>query len=426
MADGDWIEWDKKYVWHPFTQVKTELPPIPIVSAKGMDLVTNEGNVIKDMNASWWVNIFGHCHPNIVKAIQQQIQQMDQVIFAGITHRPAAELSKLLIEFTGFRYDKVFFSDNGSTSIEVALKMAMQFYHNQGTERKKVMALEGAYHGDTFGAMSVGERDYFNRPFERHFFEVEYLPLPSEENFKEVYKKAEKLLHSGEVYAFIFEPLVQGSSGMRMYSEKHLDELIHLCQKNEVLTIADEVMTGFGRTGKRLAIDHLKQVPDIICLSKGITGGSLPLGITLTGQRLYNIFLHDEKAKGFLHGHSYTGNAVIAAAAVATIKTWHEENIDQKLVEIENLYQSAIERLEKLDFIENIRLNGTILAFEYKTDGDSDYFHPKRDSLYRYFISQGLLIRPLGNTIFLMPPYCVTQDEIDKAITAVENIPTDY
>ena len=297
----EWIDWDEKYVWHPFTQAQTEKNPLPIVRGEDAFLFDANGKKYLDANSSWWVNVHGHGHPALKTAISEQLEKLQHVIFAGIAHEPAARLSKDLLKWLPNDFQKAFFSDNGSTSTEVAIKMALQFWFNKGQNRRKVIAIEGAYHGDTFGAMSVSERDVFNRPFEALLFDVEFIPFPEKGREEEVLNRIGELVKGGEIAAFIFEPLVQGASGMRMYSTSFLERAIQFCQSQEVLCIADEVMTGFGRTGKMFAIDHLNVNPDIICLSKGLTGGYLPMGLTITGMKLYNAFLSDKKQDGFLH-----------------------------------------------------------------------------------------------------------------------------
>ena len=309
------LEDDHKYIWHPFSQMKTDPTPIPVVKGQGAQLIDENGKVYIDANSSWWVNVHGHGHPHIAQAIKHQFEQLDHVIFAGVTHQPAVEMSRRLLEwFQDEQARKVFFSDNGSTATEVALKMSFQYWFNKGENRRKIIAFEGAYHGDTFGAMSVGERDLFNKPFEPFFFDVDYIPIPTQDNFETIKKQMRNIVATGEVAAFIFEPLVQGASGMRMYTPEQLKDLIKIAQQEGVLTIADEVMTGFGRLGKMFAMDYLEQYADMMCFSKGITGGVLPIGITVATEEIYQAFWDDSRLKAFLHGHSFTGNPLACAA----------------------------------------------------------------------------------------------------------------
>ena len=402
---------DAKYVWHPFTQIQTEPSPLLISSAKNSTLFTADGKQYLDCNSSWWVNVHGHGNEHIAKAIQTQFAAIDHVIFAGATHEKAIELSKRIVEKLNCDLQKVFFSDNGSTAVEVAIKMCMQFWHNQGIKKSRVLALEGAYHGDTFGAMSVGERDYFNAPFEPFFFNVDFLEFPTEANEKQLLAQAKTLFESGEFISLIVEPLIQGSAGMRFYSVSFLEELVKLAKANNVLVIFDEIMTAFGRTGTLFAFEHTNVRPDIICLSKGLTGGVLPLGLTVATNAIFDAFLSDERAKAFLHGHSFTGNPLACAAACASLDLFEQAATWKNIKAIETRNLIFLEKLEKHPVIDNARVYGTILALDLKTDGPSGYFSKIRDTAYTFFLENGLLLRPLGNVLFINPPYCLTEKE---------------
>ena len=402
---------DAKYVWHPFTQIQTEPSPLLISKAKDATLFTADGKQYLDCNSSWWVNVHGHGNAHIAKAIQTQFAAIDHVIFAGATHEKAIELSKRIVEKLNCDLQKVFFSDNGSTAVEVAIKMCMQFWHNQGIKKSRVLALEGAYHGDTFGAMSVGERDYFNAPFEPFFFNVDFLEFPTEANEKQLLAQAKTLFESGEFISLIVEPLIQGSAGMRFYSVSFLEELVKLAKTNNVLVIFDEIMTAFGRTGTLFAFEHTNVRPDIICLSKGLTGGVLPLGLTVTTNAIFDAFLSDERAKAFLHGHSFTGNPLACAAACASLDLFEQAATWKNIKAIETRNLIFLEKLEKHPVIDNARVYGTILALDLKTDGPSGYFSKIRDTAYTFFLENGLLLRPLGNVLFINPPYCLTEQE---------------
>lgn len=404
---------DNKVVWHPFTQMQLEPFTIPIKKAKDAVLYGEDGKSYIDANASWWTNTHGHCHPYVVKAIQEQVAELDHVIFAGFTQKSAVELSEKLLTFLGDPYSKVFFSDNGSTSIEVAIKMVYQYWYNQGVQKKRMLALNGAYHGDTFGAMSVGERGYFNKPFEHLFFEVDFIELPTEENWDSIKNQVEEYFKSGDFAGFIFEPLVQGSAGMRMYDAKYLGELIALAKKYNVLTIADEVMTGNGRTGKMFAYQHTGQLPDVVCVSKGVSGGTLPIGLTVSRDDIYESFLGEEKTKALLHGHSFTGNPICCAAVNASLDLFQQDETWQKIKQIEEWSEEMRLKLEQHPQLENVRRTGTILACEIKDD-TSDYWSSIRDVAYNYFIDKGVLIRPLGNTVYTNPPYAITKEEFLK------------
>lgn len=409
----DWTSKDQKYVWHPFTQVQTEGRPIPIERGEGVYLFASDGKKYMDVNSSWWVNLHGHSHPELVDALKTQLDELQHVIFAGITHKPASELAEKIANICPSGLDKVFFSDNGSTSIEVAIKIAFQYWHNKGEERRKVIAIEGAYHGDTFGSMSVSERDVFNRPFEPFMFDVEYIEFPNGENDDEVIASFRNLVEQGNVASFVFEPLVQGAAGMRMYSEATLDELLSIAQQHKVICIADEVMTGFGRTGTTLAIDQIKANPDIICLSKGLTGGYLPMGLSVVSQYLFDEFLHVEKRKGFLHGHSFTGNPLACAVAIASLDLLQEDSTQEAIKRITTSHEVFALKYKEA-FQHSIRVKGTILAIDLKINNEATgYFNPATRQAYSYFIKKGLIIRPLGNSVFVNPPYCITSSELD-------------
>ena len=398
-------------IWHPFTQAQTDIEPLKIVKAHGCQLVDELGNTYLDANSSWWVNVHGHSHPVIGKAIAEQFQQLDHVLLAGAVHPKALELSDRLIHRLGAPFSKVFFSDDGSTANEVALKMAIQYYHNKGEKRSKIIALQGAYHGDTFGAMSVGERGYFNQPFEPYFFEVEFLPFPVGERAAHGLLQAEQTMQGGEVACIIIEPLVQGSAGMRMYDANWLLNLMTLARKYKVLIIFDEVMTGWGRTGKMFAMDYLEEKPDIVCLSKGLTGGVLPLGLTVTHHEVYNAFLDADKSKALLHGHSFTGSALACAAACANMDLFEEAYTWAAIDKLKDHFKRLSEKWTTHPALSEIRHLGCILALELK-DGHSTYFSSLREKIILYYRENGIFLRPLGNVLFFNPPYCITDKEI--------------
>lgn len=402
---------DKAYVWHPFTQHQGADDPLEIVKGEGLYLYDANGKKYLDANSSWWVNVHGHGHPHIANAIENQFLTLDHVVFAGVTHPKAVELSKRIIGILPNHFQKVFFSDNGSTAIEVAIKMSFQYWYNKGENRRRVLALEGAYHGDTFGAMSIGERDLFNKPFEPFFFDADYLPFPNGQNDNEVLKAAEVLFESNDFALLILEPLVQGASGMRIYSLEFLDRLVAIARKFGVLVIFDEVMTGFGRTGKMFAMDHCALKPDIVALSKGLTGGVLPLGLTVVAQEIFNAFLSDEMARGFLHGHSFTGNPLACAAACASLDLFEDDSTKQFIERISMWNVKFYKELIKLKSVKNVRYLGTILAFEVINEKGDTYFSGIRDKAYKFFIENGVLLRPLGNTIFINPPYCLREKD---------------
>jgi adenosylmethionine---8-amino-7-oxononanoate aminotransferase len=400
-------------IWHPFTQMKIAAPPIEINSAKDTLLYATDGRQFIDAISSWWVNLHGHCNPVIAQAIAAQAQQLEQVIFAGFTHAPAQRLAQRLVEVLPDTITKIFFSDNGSTAVEVALKLALQYWHNQGiTHKTKIVAFENAYHGDTFGAMSVGGRSAFSAAYEPLLFEVAFLPTPHPGNRASVLAQMTDLLAQGDVAALIFEPLVQGAGGMLMYAAQDLDALVALAQAADVICIADEVMTGFGRTGKTFACDHLQHKPDLMCLSKGITGGFMPLGVTACAQYIYDAFYSDAMSKTFFHGHSYTANPLACAAANASLELLLAANCQQQIAAIVARHAAFAHQVAVTGIVKEIRQQGTILAIEFATQDSTSYFHPLRDEIYDFCLSRGVLIRPLGNVAYLMPPYCISEAEL--------------
>lgn len=410
-----------KYIWHPFTQMKTAAPPVQISRAKDCTLYAEDGTQYIDAIASWWVNIHGHCNEYIAGKIAAQAQTLEHVIFAGFTHTPAIELAKTLIHILPDHFAKVFFSDDGSTCVEVALKMAIQYWHNQGINHKtKIIAFKNAYHGDTFGAMSVAERNAFNAAFNNYLFEVIHIPIPTNENIATLKLQLSTIAAHGDVAAFIFEPLVQGAAGMLMYEPAHLDELLTIAKEKNILCIADEVMTGFGRTGKNFAIEYLQQQPDIICLSKGITGGFMPLGVTVCTQQIFDVFYADETAKTFFHGHSYTANPLACAAANASMELLIANKCQQQIQQISARHAAFAQSIQQHIFIKEVRQRGTILAIELNTAENSSYFNSIQSAAYNYFMSNGIFLRPLGNIIYVMPPYCITEDELEKVYEVIK------
>ncbi len=411
---------DRQFIWHPFTQHQTAKDSIAIVSGQGIYLTDEYGNRYIDAISSWWTNLFGHTHPFISQQIKNQLDSLEHVIFSGFTHQPAVDLVEKLIRTLGNNQTKVFFSDNGSTSVEVALKMAIQYRSNLGEKTNTIIAFKNAYHGDTFGSMSVGARGVFNRPFEPFLFDVSFVDLPDEANFNRLLIDFEEIIRTNKVAAFIFEPLVQGSAGMIMYKAEYLDKLIAIAQAHDVICIADEVMTGFGRTGRIFASDYLLNKPDIFCLSKGITGGFMPLGVTTCTQKIYDAFLSDDKLKTFFHGHSYTGNPLACAAANASM-----EVLSHNLPEIQALAEWQREcgkKLQNHPKVEHFRQLGTIVAFEVKSDATSGYFNNLRDFLYDNFIQRGVLLRPLGNTVYILPPYIITKEELERVYIVINEV----
>jgi adenosylmethionine-8-amino-7-oxononanoate aminotransferase len=414
---------DKAYIWHPFTQMKLADDPIPVQKAEGCYLYDTDGKKYLDGISSWWVNIHGHAHPYIAQKIAQQCLALDHVLFAGFTHEPAVTLAEKLLQLLPDQFSKVFYSDDGSTAVEVALKMALQYWHNQGKKHKnKIIALEDAYHGDTFGAMSIGERSIFTAAFHELLFEVERLPVPTDANWETCVQQFIQLAQKEDTAAFIFEPLVLGSGGMRMYKAEHLDALLSIAQQHNIVTIADEVMTGFGRTGKTFACDYLVHKPDIICLSKGITGGVLPLSVTICTQNIFNAFYSDESAKTLFHGHSYTANPIACAAGIASMDLLTQPDCRQQIQMISEQHALFAQEIRKDDFVKEARCTGTILAIELNTKENTSYFNAVRQDAYHHFLEKGILLRPLGNIIYFMPPYCIRKEELHFVYQAIQSV----
>ncbi|MCW3119663.1 MAG: bioA [Chitinophagaceae bacterium] len=396
--------------------------PLGIVRGEGACLYDENGRKYIDAISSWWVNIHGHAHPYIADKVYDQLKKMEHVIFAGFTHEPAVELAEKLLSILPGNQSKIFYSDNGSTAVEVALKMSLQYWNNQGITKNKILAFEHSYHGDTFGAMSVSGRSGFTKPFAGLLFDVIHIPPPVSGLKEESLSALTTAIANAEndIAAFIFEPLVLGAGGMLMYEAGELDELIALCRQKNILIIADEVMTGFGRTGKLFASAQLKNKPDIICLSKGITGGTMPLGATSCIEKIFNGFLSDDKAKTFFHGHSYTANPIACAAALASYDLLVNPVCGNNIKKITESHEGFIERNKANLFLKNIRSTGTILAMDFINNEQISYFNSLRDTLYNFFLSKGIILRPLGNTVYVMPPYCITEEELNAVYGAIE------
>lgn len=413
---------DKAVNWHPYTQMKTAEDIIPIVKGKGIYLFDDRGNQYIDAVSSWWVTLHGHAHPYIAQKVSQQLNTLEQVIFAGFTHEPAVQLSENLLNLLPDNQEKVFYSDNGSTAVEVALKMCIQYWHNQGKEKTKILAFKDAYHGDTFGAMSVSGRSIWTKPFGEMLFEVIFIDTPTSENLNALKTIIQN--HSLETACFIYEPLIQGAAGMLMHKAEDLSALMKFCRELGILMIQDEVFTGFGRTGKLFAANYLSEKPDIMCFSKGLTGGTIPMGITTSSNEIFESFLSDDKYKTLFHGHSFTANPLACTAALASMELLLEEDtlIHIKLICEKHLTFSKT--LQQHPKIENVRQTGTILAWEIKNDQQTSYFNDVGKILYNEFLKKGIIMRPLGNVMYLVPPYCITSEELDlvyKSILEVIN-----
>ena len=414
---------DREIIWHPYTQMKGALPFVPMVKGQGSYLFDEAGNQYLDAVSSWWTNIHGHAHPHIAAAIYAQALQLEQVIFAGFTHEPAVKLAEMLLQRIPF-HSKIFYSDNGSTAVEVAIKMALQFWWNKGQQRKKVIAFKDAYHGDTFGAMSVSARGVFTAPFQNLLFDVLFIDTPVKGYEQESLNQLKALLQQtgkDDIAAFIFEPLILGSGGMLMYSAEVLNDMIAMCKEHQIITIADEVMTGFGRTGRFFATDYCEHHPDIICLSKGITGGFMPFAATTCIEEIYEAFLSNEKAKMFFHGHSYTANPLGCAAGIASLEVFETERTLDKVAEIEKWHRSFAAEIQGHRAIADIRQHGTIIAIELKVEEGTSYLSNIRDTAYRFFMDRKIILRPLGNIIYILPPYCISIEDMQRVYAAIKD-----
>ena len=414
-------ERDQQVIWHPYTQMQTAAPPLSIARGEGALLYDEAGTAYIDAISSWWVNLHGHCHPHLIQKINQQLNRLDHVIFAGFTHEPAVELAENLLKILPANQAKIFYSDNGSTAVEVALKMAIQYWQNLGQRKTKIIAFRDSYHGDTFGAMSVSSRSAFTQPFQQYLFEVLFIDVPVAGREEETVKQLNTLAQQENIAAFIFEPLVLGTAGMVMYSPEVLNQLMQICREHSILTIADEVMTGFGRTGRNFASDYLSEEPDMICLSKGLTGGVMALGVTTCSSEIFDTFLGTEPHKTFFHGHSYTANPIACTAGIASYELLVLPETLQNIQRIVAQHQQFSDKVLGNPIIKNIRQTGTILALEFNT-GETSYFNQIRNSLYDFALQHQVLLRPLGNIIYILPPYCITEEKLDAVYTVIEKM----
>lgn len=424
------IEQDKHTVWHPFTQAKNAKAPIEIKSAQGAYLYTADGHKLFDGISSWWVNAHGHCHPHIAEAIAKQAHMLDQVIFATFTHEPAVKLANLLTTASPFGHSRVFFSDNGSTAVETALKMALQYWHNKGEQRLQVIALEHGYHGDTFGAMAASDRSVFTKPFWPLLFEVlrsksattgEMSDGRSEEQTTAAALASLRSLlekHEGKVAAIVIEPMLQGAGGMKIFTRGFLKGIKELALEYNTLLIADEVATGFFRTGLMFACEHESVAPDIMCLAKGLTGGSLPLAVTLTTEKIFEAFLGDSKAEALLHGHSFTANPLGCAASIASLELFAREETIANVKAISKAVSDGMAQFDGIAGIKEVRSIGTVFALELHSD--HGYLSSAASKITDHCFKKGLYLRPLGNVIYLLPPLCSSPAEIAWSLEVIK------
>lgn len=404
--------------------------PIPVVKGDGVYLIDANGNTYIDAISSWWVTIHGHANTYIAEKIYEQAKTLEQVIFAGFTHEPAVRLAERLLDILPGAFSKVFYSDNGSTAVEVAVKMALQYWWNKGhKKRNKILALNHSYHGDTFGAMSISDRSVFTLAFQDKLFEVIFIDPPTESTGNEQWvtgneQSAMDNLQWNEVACFIYEPLLQGAGGMNIYGAGALNRLLQKCHEHEVICIADEVMTGFGRTGKLFASMYVTEKPDIICLSKGLTGGTMALGVTACTEKIHSAFVDEDRLKTFFHGHSFTANPLACTTALASLDLLQDDNCRSQINMISQQHQAFVNQLQTINNkqqIKNLRSIGTIMAFEIE-QGKDGYLNTISSYVTEKSLEQGVYLRPLGNTVYIMPPYCITREQLQKVYDVITGI----
>jgi len=423
--DPEWTRLDRAHVWHPYTQMLTAAPPLPVVAARGAWLELAGGRRLLDGISSWWVTLHGHAEPALAAAAAEQAGRLEQVIFAGFTHEPAARLAAELTARAPSGLDRVFYSDDGSTAVEVAMKMAAQHWRHRGEPRRsRFLALENAYHGDTFGTMAAGAVDVFHGAFADFLFEVEHLPVPVDgRSVEECVEILERRLldDDGRIAALIVEPIVQGAGGMRIYPAAYLAAARRETARHGVPLIADEVFTGFGRTGRMFACEHAGVTPDLVCLSKGLTGGMLPLGVTLASGEIYRSFLSEDRDRTFFHGHSFTANPIACAVARASLRLFDERRALARVAELEVLFARRLAAIARLQVVRATRGIGGLAVVELEADGErAGYLDPRGQRLARRWLERGLLLRPLGDVVYFLPPYCVTDEECEWAFDQIE------
>lgn len=425
---------DRACIWHPFTQMKTAPDPLPIVGGDGAYLITEDGRRILDGISSWWVNVHGHCNPKVSQALAQQAQRLEHVMFAGCTHPPAVELAERLLAKLPQNLNKVFFSDNGSTAVEVALKMAYQYWTNRGErQRRTFLALKHAYHGDTVGAMSASHDSLFTASYAPLLFHVERVAVPrdylasldpaNDGSATAALTEFEDLLRSrcDEIAAVIVEPMLQAAGGMLVWKPQMLRKLRELCDRYGLLLIADEVMTGFGRTGKMFACEHGPVEPDLMCLSKGLTAGYLPLSVTVASDAVYEAFLSDDRSKTFFHGHSFTANPLGCAVALAGLDIFENDGVLERVDGIASKMRSRLQAFVGRAYTKDARQIGGVGILELETGGEG-YLANIGPRMAALFLERNLLVRPNGGIVYFMPPYVVTDDEIDWAFDQIEEV----
>lgn len=413
-------ERDQNNIWHPYTQHKTAALPIAIKKGEGALLWDENNKEYIDAIASWWVNPYGHSNKFIADAIYKQLTTLEHVLFGGFTHEPAIILAEKLMEILPKNQQKIFFSDNGSTAVEVAIKVALQYFFNKGEKKTTIIAFGNAFHGDTFAAMAASGISFYTQAFQGMFIDVVRIPVPIKGQEQESFDALREVIKNNNCAGFIFEPLVQGAAGMVMYEPESLDKLIQICQENNVLTIADEVMTGFGKTGKTFACDYISQKPDIMCLSKALTGGTIPMAITTFTQEIFEAFYDEDINKALFHGHTFTANPTGCAAALASLSLLQTQEMQDNLVRVNKRHLEFQKHIESHPKVTTTRVLGVIFALEIQTESAASYYGTLRNKLYDFFIENGIILRPVGNIVYILPPYIITDEQLQKVYEVVE------
>jgi adenosylmethionine-8-amino-7-oxononanoate aminotransferase len=413
-------ERDQKNIWHPYTQHKTAALPIAIAKGEGALLWDENNKEYIDAIASWWVNPYGHSNKFIADAVYKQLTTLEHVLFGGFTHEPAVLLAERLMEILPKNQQKIFFSDNGSTAVEVAIKVALQYFFNKGEKKTTMIAFENAFHGDTFAAMAASGISFYTQAFQGMFIDVVRIPVPIKNNEEASYSALREVIKNHNCAGFIFEPLVQGAAGMVMYETESLDKLIQICQENKVLTIADEVMTGFGKTGKTFACDYLVEKPDMMCLSKALTGGTIPMAITTFTQDIFEAFYDEDINKALFHGHTFTANPTGCAAALASLFLLQTQEMQDHIVRVNKSHLDFQKHIESHPKVTTTRVLGVIFALEIQTESSASYYGTLRNKLYDFFIENGIILRPVGNIVYILPPYIITDEQLQKVYEVVE------
>ena len=415
---GNLSDRDAVHLWHPLTQHHTHGGVLGITRARGIWLVDESGNRYIDAISSWYTAVYGHCNPFITGRVAECMQSLDQVIFAGLTHEPAVRLGEELTKRLPANQQKLFFSENGSTAVEVAVKMALQYHHNLGEPRKVLLAFEEGFHGDTFGAMSVSGLSVYNGPFRDFSLEVHRIPVPESADAAGSLERLSCILADAPVAAFVYEPLVQGAAAMKMHHPEGLDRILAAVRQAGALLVADEVMTGFGKTGTCFASEQIRTQPDLMCLSKALTAGLIPMGITSCTQDVFDAFLSEDRAKGFFHGHTYTANPLACTAALAALELYGTPEIQDGIRNITAWHGAFAESIRSHPKVADVRHTGVILALDLNVE--SDRYGELRDRMYRHFLDSGIYLRPLGNTVYFLPPYVIRYSEMQQIYKATE------